>query len=106
MQTVHFGKSELTNFLAVLQKHPEFASDKSPARLKSDDVVLLVSKTGNQLAFIHGFDAFEKKTVLRSTRLRISGGATWNPLMLVNYAREVGLPITGIKAFEDHVRAL
>ncbi len=106
MQTVHFGKSELTNFLEVLGKHPEFADEKSAAKLKADDVVLLVSKTGNQLAFIHGFDQFEKKAVLRSTRLRISGGVPWNPLMLVNYAREVGLSITGIKAFEDHVSAL
>lgn len=106
VQTVHFGKSELTNFLAVLAKHPEFTNDKSAAKLKADDVVLLVSMTGNQLVFLHGFDTFEEKRVLRSTRLRISGGASWNPLMLVNYAKEVGLNITGIKAFEDHVRAL
>lgn len=106
VQTVHFGRSELTNFVEVLAKHPEFGEPAGKARLRGDDVVLLVSKTGNQLVFLYGFDTFQDKKVLRSTRLRISGNARWNPLMLVDYAREVGIQLTGLRAYEDHVRAL
>ena len=106
VKTVHFGKSELTNFVEVLAKHPEFGKSDSSARLRGDDVVLLVSQTGNQLVFLHGFDVFQDKKVLRSTRLRISGGTRWNPLMLVDYAKEVGIALTGLRAYEDHVRAL
>lgn len=104
----HFGKSELTNWLSVLVKHPEFANPESKFRLKSDDVVLLVAKSGNQLIFIHGFEVFEhesyERKVLRSTRFRVAGGSRWNPLMLANYAKSAGIPLTGLAEFEDHIK--
>jgi hypothetical protein len=106
VQTVHFGKSELTNWLEILLKKPEFGSAKSKAHLRKDDVVLLVSKTGDQLVFLHGFDLFEEQKILRSTRLRIAGGDKWNPLMLVNYAKSVGLKIDGLKTYEEHVAGI
>ena len=105
VDTVHFGKSELTNFRSILLRYPHFIAPHRNA-LRPDDVVLLVSKMGNQLVFLHGFDMINATQVLRSTRLRIDGGARWNPLMLVNYARQVGLVITGLQAYEAHVRAL
>lgn len=105
VETVHFGKSELTNFLDLVRRRPEFMQAKSKARLGSDDVVLFVSRIGNQLMFLHGFDAFQETQVLRSLRLRINSGR-WNPLMLVNYAKAVGLDIQGLKAYEDHVKKL
>jgi len=102
--TCHFGKSELTNFMAVLQKHPEFGKADSKYSLKATDVVLLIAMSGNQLVFLHGFDEFEDKKVLRSTRFRISGGARWNPLMLANYAKSVGITLTGLAEYEEHVK--
>ena len=100
VETVHFGKSELTNWVDILRRRPQLG------RLKADDVVLLVSKGGNQLVFLHGFDVLEEQKILRSTRLRIAGGARWNPLMLVNYANSVGLKITGLKTYEEHVAGI
>ncbi len=102
--TCHFGKSELTNFMEVLQKHPEFGNPASKHCLKAADVVLLVSMSANQLVFLHSFDAFEDKKVLRSTRFRISGGARWNPLMLANYAKSVGITLTGLAEYEEHIK--
>lgn len=108
--TCNFGKSELTNFMAVLVKHPEFGVTDSKHRLKPDDVVLLVSLTGNQLVFLHGFDVFEhdahERKVLRSTRFRLPGGANWNPLMLANYAKSVGIVLTGLSEYEDHIKEI
>ena len=103
VKTCNFGQSELTNWRAILAKHPEFGNPTSKLRLKPDDVVLLVSLTGNQLVFLHGFDNFDEKLILRSTRLRIDGGAHWNPLMLANYAKSVGLVIADLKTYEDHI---
>lgn len=108
VQTCSFVRNELTNFMEVLAKHPEFSRD-GIAKLKRDDVVLLISKMGNQLVFLHGFDFIERSgkkqhTVLRSLKLRLSGRGTWDPLMLSEYAKDVGIKLDGIKAFEDHVR--
>jgi hypothetical protein len=104
VHTCHFGKSELTNFMEVLRKHPEFGKEDSKYSLKAADVVLLVSMSENQLVFLHGFDVFEDRKVLRSTRFRISGGARWNPLMLANYAKSVGISLTGLAEYEEHVK--
>ena len=102
--TCHFGKSELTNFNAVLQKHPEFGNPESKHKLKPDDVVLLVAMSGNQLVFLHGFDEFEGSKILRSTRFRVSGRGSWNPLMLADYAESVGIVLTGLQAYENHIK--
>lgn len=106
--TCNFGKSELTNFMAVLTKHPEFGVTDSKHRLQVNDVVLLVAMSGNQLVFLHGFDVFEheafERKVLRSTRFRLPNGAHWNPLMLANYAKSVGITLTGLQQYEDHVK--
>lgn len=106
VETVHFGKSELTNFLEIIKRRPEFAKADGKAALRPDDVVLLVSKQGNQLVFLHGFDAFQEKKVLRSVRLRIAGGGRWNPLMLADYAKQVGIHLTGLDTYEAHVKKL
>lgn len=109
VQSCHFGKSELTNFLTVLQKHPEFGNSESKYKLKADDVVLLVALSGNQLVFVHGFDAWKdgrdvSYKALRSTRFRLAGNAAWNPLMLANYAKTVGITLTGLAEYEEHVK--
>lgn len=98
--TVTFARSELTNWNKLLEKRPEFRD------MRPDDVVALVSMTGDQIAFLHGFSTINDKTVLRSTRFRIVGSGKWNPLMLANYAREAGILLTGLKTFEQHMKLL
>lgn len=112
IETVSFGRSELTNFLEMLQRRPEFARGKS--QLGKDDVVVLVSLQGNQLIFVAGFHVIEyaarpgvKKRqvhVLRSTRLRLPGGTRWNPLMLADYAKQVGIELKGLEMYEEYIK--
>lgn len=100
IETVNFRQTEQTNFEALP------ASVRS--KLGEGDVVLFVSKGGNQLVFVHGFVRLEGDRrvpqildVLRSERFRMSGG-TWNPLMLKNYADEAGIKLDGLQRFEQH----
>lgn len=110
VHTCHFGKSELNNFLEVLAKHPELGAEKSKYKLAADDVVLLVSKMGDQLVFVHGFDNFTHADkdwrVLRTRRLRIGKGGRWNPLMLADYAKRINIPLHGLTLFEEHIKKL
>jgi len=74
--------------------------------LKADDVVVFVSKLGNQLLFVHGFEnlrteAGDERIMLPSVRYRIVKG-TWSPYMLSVYATAANMPITGLKTFEQH----
>ena len=41
-----------------------------------------------------------KRRRIQSLKLRVSGGR-WHPLMLANYANEVGIDLDGIKKFEE-----
>lgn len=101
-----FRSSELTIFESFSKKNRDVVSS-----LRRDDVIVFVSRSGNQFLFVHGFTTFtandtdEKKQALRSTRHRIIGG-TWNPLRIRNYLEEAGLPVTGIPRFEDHYKHL
>jgi hypothetical protein len=105
VKTCSFQKSELNNFLDVVRERPELGSKDSKYRLQREDVVLLVSKMENQLVFLHGFDFTGGTQVLRSTRFRISNSkARWNPLLLANYARTVGIQLSGLQAYEDHIK--
>lgn len=74
--------------------------------LTADDVVAFVSKRGNQLLFIHGFERLatvrgDERTMLPSIRYRIVNG-TWSPYMLANYAKDAGIEVEGLKSFEEH----
>lgn len=111
--SAHFGRSELTNFTWVLSKHPEFLREGA-SQLKKNDVVVLVSKGGDQIAFLFNFVFMERPleknikrrrvSVLRSIKLRLPHGMTWDPLMLSEYAKMVNLEIEGLKTFEQYVK--
>lgn len=97
IQRVHFGRSEHTNFITVRRA--------LKLSLKKNEVVCLVSKSGNQLCFVYGIEqSVGMPPVLRSVRLRLTTGARWNPMMLANYARNVGLTLDGVKFFEEYYR--
>lgn len=69
--------------------------------LGKNDIVVFVSKRGNQLLFIHGFGEIDSRPVLPSVKYRLLQGS-WNPLMLRNYAEKAGMKIDGLKMFEDY----
>ena len=90
---VSFRYSEMTNF-DMLKPKP---------KLKPGDAVLLVSQSRTQMVFIYGYTEFGRNghasTCLASERLRLTSGS-WNPLMLANYASQVGLHLDGLDRFE------
>lgn len=100
-----FRKSEETNFLE-LEKSGELPS------LRKGEGILLISKKQDQIVFVEKIDEFTttnskgkviQARVVASQRFRIRG-ATWNPLMLQNYAERAGFKIPGIKRFEWHMK--
>ena len=99
VQNVDFRQSELTNYEAF-RRTKRFQGDP-----KLGEAYLLISTTGNQLVWILKYEAdvtvFQtERRRIESLRFRISGGY-WNPLMLANYAEEVGIDLVGIKRFEE-----
>lgn len=77
--------------------------------LSGDEVVLLISATGLQLAFVFRDVTIEDRsrvdTVKCTThyRVQLDRHTPWNPLMLVNYAEEAGIELQGLKRFEEHL---
>jgi hypothetical protein len=100
---VDFRKSEHTNYL-------EWAKERDnrdlAAQLGQHDVIALISTGRTQIVFVHGFDQLKNEDgavrhVLHSQRLRITDGR-WDPYMIANYARSVGITLTGLRYFEEH----
>jgi hypothetical protein len=105
---VDFRKSEATNFLEhhVVKRGKKIA--KRPA-LKAGEVACLIASSGNQVVFVYNPDRVQdvnadvdERPVLHSERLRLTSGGRWNPLMLGNYAAQVGIQLEGIRLFEQH----
>ena len=103
--TVNFTYSEAENFKDVMKKNPG-------VHLGPGDVVLLQSQSGGQMVFMYrpvdlNFETMEcagarrgGATAYKSVRLRLSR-STWNPLMLQDYANEVGLELEGLRRFAE-----
>jgi hypothetical protein len=99
IQDADFRYSELTLYEKYLR------SKAYGGELGTNETYLFVSRSGNQLVWVLHYepDVLVQKTKRRrieSLRMRISGGY-WNPLMLQNYANEVGIELEGIKRFEE-----
>lgn len=78
--------------------------------LNDTDVIVFISKMGNQLLFVHGYtdfpeDLIGQRRALQSVRHQILNG-TWNPMALANYAQAAGLDIQGLRLFEEHYKGL
>lgn len=78
--------------------------------LGNDEVILLISQTGLQLAFVfsdthlrHHRDDSDIE-VLTHVRVQLNRHTPWHPRMLVNYAREAGIELVGHRAFEEWYR--
>jgi hypothetical protein len=87
IEEASFNCSEKTLFMNL--------TNKVRNDLKGNDAVCFVSKGGNQMLFVWR----QAGEILASVRLRLLHG-TWDPLMLQNYANEVGLELEGLPRFE------
>jgi len=104
---VDFRKSEETNFL---EHHVQKRGRKFFKRsaLKPGEVACLIASSGKQIVFVYNpglvaeNDGLDERSVLHSERLRLTNGGRWNPLMLGNYASQVGIQLEGIRLFEQH----
>jgi len=105
---VDFRKSEATNFLEhhVVKRGKKI--EKRPA-LKPGEVACLVASSGKQVVFVYNPERVSEDdeggdecSVLHSERLRLTAGGRWNPLMLGNYAIQVGIQLEGIRLFEHY----
>lgn len=100
IRDVDFRKTELQNYEDHRKDKKRFDGDPKPG-----EAILFVSTSGNQLAWILRYDEAVRvqktdRRRIQSLRMRLSGGY-WNPLMLANYARDIGLELQGIKLFEE-----
>jgi hypothetical protein len=103
VERANFRKSEATNFREIVAREK--------LELRPGEVLCIHSMTGEQLVFVWRPEHVDsgngsKVEVLSSRRLRLEGGRTWNPLMLVNYAESVGLKIENLRRFEQHWKRL
>jgi hypothetical protein len=104
-----FQKNEVTLFHEAMTEAGELT-------LGHDDCILLVSQSEKLLKFVWRQITTSRKnvdgtngklsTVVSSQLYRIVDGGTWNPLMLANYAEQVGIQLEGLKKFEQYYRAL
>lgn len=99
-----FSRSEKTNY-HLWQK------ETGRTLRNRGDALCMVSRTGNQLVFIWKPTQFEvegigdqvhRHDVYLSVRARLDGRKWWDGRMLKNYAREVGLELVGLKAYEEY----
>ena len=105
--TVSYIKSEYTNFEDLRAGRKWGPLIRS---LKGDECVLLVATMQNQLMFLKGYvevaEGTKRWRVLPSSRIRVLRGNglnnTWEPKMLANYAKSVGIELVGIKLLEEH----
>ncbi len=110
---VRFNKSEETNFDEVWMSRAYRAIVRA---LKSDECLCFISPHMNQLIFVHGYvEMRSRKTkrrwvVLASRRFRVKRRPGlqnhFEPLMLANYARAVGIELIGLKLFEEYYEYL
>jgi len=84
-------------------------------KLGKNDCVLAVSISGKILRFMGApqtlhrggsDDATYVTEVQQSLDYRVTGDGVWNPLMLQNYAAELGMELEGLKRFEDHYKEM
>lgn len=98
----NFRFSEATLYAQIM-------AEMSGLRLSGSDVIAVVSRSEQQILFIHGFatvtDGGVKRHCLMSSRARLDGGR-WDPLLLWKYAEDAGIELEGKAAFERYYREL
>lgn len=88
------------------RQRSDAAVAKAHAPPRGNQVLLLRSKTGNQVRFVYEpLDVTTPtgltKRVYHSELLSLVGSSKWSPMMLQEYARAAGFHFIGIKTFEE-----
>lgn len=91
-----FRRSELSNYLTAIKKY---------RKLESGEVMLFISFSKNQLIWILKDTTINGIKMIDSRRWRLDSHSTWNPIMITNYARKVGITLLGLKEFEDYIKS-
>jgi hypothetical protein len=91
------------NELSIYERYRKDRSFQGDPKL--GETYLFVSTSGNQLLWVLRYEdkVLVHKTMrkrIETLRFRVSGGS-WNPLMLANYAEEIGITLEGIRKFEE-----
>lgn len=85
-------------------------------KLREDECLLLISGTEKCIKFVFGYmddiagiDRTGKPLkaamgIVSSKTLRITGGGTFHPLMLQNYAERLGISLKDIKKLQSYLR--
>lgn len=107
-----FRKSELTNF-DIWKKRQKKKGRRNT--MKSNEVLLFISKSGNQLVWVLNIGEVEVgrankrgelgRRMIDSRKWRIEGSGKWHKDMIQNYANEVGLDIVGMRRLEEKLAA-
>lgn len=108
---VRFNRSEARNFKELYRSRTYRPVLKS---LKPGECVCFISKDQGCLSFVQGFvqarQGKKKWVVFASRKHRIEKERGYQhrfePLMLANYARHLGIELVGIKLFEEHFKHL
>ena len=100
-QDVDFRINELNNYESIRRKK-HWQGDPKPGQ-----GYLIISRSQDQLLWVLGYSKGETtrgtpRHIIQTMRLRVRGGR-WNPLMLQNYANDVGLELVGIRRYEEHL---
>lgn len=99
-----FRKNEHTNYLEAVKK--------GRVKLGANDVIAVLNSRRTMIRFVWSaveIDYTPKRGEVRSVNvigsrmLRLLSGH-WEPLMLANYAGEVGIKLDGLKKFQDHYK--
>jgi len=100
-QDVDFRKSDESILDACLKEE-----GKNLPALRPNDVLMFVSKSGNQILFILNFGELDTYTgyirrFIDTRRWRLCGGGRWNPLMIKNYGLEVGIDFVNLRKYDE-----
>lgn len=94
----NFRYSEETLMANWLKEHKDEGFAK-------DEVVVFVARSLNQIQFVYYAQelnhAGRTVLVLASTRLRLLGGAHWNPMMLADYAETRDIKLVNYPKFKE-----
>jgi hypothetical protein len=100
--TADFRKSERTNF-------NELPRSIRGLLVSPNDVICFHSNSGNQVVFVYHPETVNRSDgteleVVASVRLRLPVNRRWDPMMIADYAADVGLELVGLKKLKDVLR--
>lgn len=96
----------------VPRHYDELRARKLFRDIREDETILLISQTGQQLAFVFrevalpGGHGHEDSRAIGHFRIQLDKKRTWNPAMLSYYAEQAGIELAHVKRFEDHLAHL